>query len=277
MMSYYVYRFVDKNHRIIYVGRTNDLFTRMSTHFGKNGHLPKACYEQVHRIDYLQVETKNDMKIKELYYISRYRPLFNTVDAGEVSFELNELADAWVMMDDTNTSLLRDISILKKKNKASESKIETLESEKNKLMKKVDTRKGQVAELEKYVRYLEEKSLEKNFEEAVQLLKQEHKSIFIHVQDGKCLHVLYRSEQDEILALHFDYKTMTRHFVSIESPDKEQLYPQLTFSQLLGNALAESKVRACQEWVDVTIPSNVDIEEIHPDIFLTYCTYQIAS
>lgn len=277
-MSYYVYRFVDENHNIIYVGRTNDLFTRMSTHFGKNGHLPKACYEQVHRIDYLQVETKNDMKIKELYYISRYRPLFNTVDTGEVTFELNEPADAWVTMDEPNTSLLRDISLLKKKNKANESKIETLESEKRKLVKKVDTRKNQISELEKYVRYLEEKSLEKDFIGAVHHLKQEPKAVFIHVQDGKCHHVLYRSEgEEDISALHFDYRTFTRHFVDIESPEKEQVYPQLTFTQLLTYVLAESKVRACQEWVEVTIPSNEDIEEIHPDAFLTYCTHQLAS
>lgn len=277
MMSYYVYRFVDENHNIIYVGRTTDLSTRMSTHFGKNGHLPKACYEQVHRIDYLQVETKNDMKIKELYYISRYRPLFNSVDMGEVTFELNEFADAWVKMDDTNAPLLRDISLLEKRNKAIESKMANLESEKTELVKKVDTCKKQISELEKYVRYLEEKSLEKDFVETVQHLKQEPKAVFIHVQDGKCLHVMYRSEQDEILALHFDNRTMTRYFVSIESPDKEQLYPQLTFSQLLGTALAESKVRACQEWVEVTIPSNVDIEEVHPNDFLTFPMYQQAS
>lgn len=276
-MSYYVYRFVDANHKIIYVGRTNDLSTRMSTHFGKNGHLPKACYQQVHRIDYLQVETKNDMKIKELYYISRYRPLFNTVDTGEVSFELNEPADAWVMMDDANASLLKDISLLEKRNKAIESKIETLESEKINLVKKVNTRKKQISELEKYVRYLEEKSVEKDFVEAVQHLKQEPKAVFIHVDYGKCHHVLYRSEENEILALHFDYRTMTRHFVGIESPDKEKIYRHLPFTQLSANIFAEHKVRTCQQWVNVLVPSNIDIEEIHPNDFLTFPMYQQAS
>ena len=40
---YYVYRFLDKDNEIIYVGKTYNLETRLKTHFGKKGHLPEEC------------------------------------------------------------------------------------------------------------------------------------------------------------------------------------------------------------------------------------------
>lgn len=114
---FYVYRFLDKDLKVIYIGRTVDIKARMTQHFGKGGHLPKECYDSVHRVDFLEFKTKNDMKIKELYYIGKYRPMYNTVDNHAVSFEMNELQDVWVTYskEDIGKRLFGDSDELSKK------------------------------------------------------------------------------------------------------------------------------------------------------------------
>ena len=99
---FYVYRFLDKDLKVIYIGRTVDIKARMTQHFGNGGHLPKECYESVHRVDFLEFKTKNDMKIKELYYIGKYRPKYNTADNSAVSFVMDEIQDVWVTYSKEN-------------------------------------------------------------------------------------------------------------------------------------------------------------------------------
>lgn len=76
---YYVYRFINKNGAIIYVGKTNDLDNRIYTHIN-DGHLPLECYSQVYKIQYLIFKTKVDMDIAELYFINKFKPLYNKLD-----------------------------------------------------------------------------------------------------------------------------------------------------------------------------------------------------
>lgn len=80
-----IYRFLDKDNNIIYVGKTVDLVNRMTTHFS-GGHLDESCYEQVNKIEYIKCENQADMNIKEIYFINKYKPKFNTKDLykGEV-------------------------------------------------------------------------------------------------------------------------------------------------------------------------------------------------
>lgn len=94
MSSYYVYRFINNLNKVIYVGRTNSIVSRISTHLTK-GHLPKECYDSIKRIDYLECSTKNDMKIKELYYIGKFRPIYNSQDNHGITMSVDEIADCW--------------------------------------------------------------------------------------------------------------------------------------------------------------------------------------
>lgn len=97
---YYVYRFLNSNHEVIYVGRTNNLKGRMSSHFGKAGHLPTDCYKAVTRVDYLEMENRVDMSIVELYFIGKYRPIYNVRDnCSDVSVEINELKYPWLKFE----------------------------------------------------------------------------------------------------------------------------------------------------------------------------------
>lgn len=91
----YVYRFINEQNEVIYIGRTNNIVRRIrQQHFGTNGHLPAVCYQQTKRVEFAQVASENEAKMYELYYIEKHHPLYNKVDIGGGSFsvELPELS-----------------------------------------------------------------------------------------------------------------------------------------------------------------------------------------
>ena len=96
MQKFYVYRFKNEENEIIYVGKTKNLEQRIRTHFGKQGHLPKECYEEVRKIEFLVVEKESLMGIKELYYIAKYQPKYNVKDKSDyLLFSALEEGDKW--------------------------------------------------------------------------------------------------------------------------------------------------------------------------------------
>lgn len=80
----YVYRFIDKNNRIIYVGKTKQT---LRTRFYSHNHLPDECYQKVWYIEYIECHTEADMSMKEIYYINREHAKgnaeYNTADVSE--------------------------------------------------------------------------------------------------------------------------------------------------------------------------------------------------
>jgi excinuclease UvrABC nuclease subunit len=76
----YTYRFINKYNETIYVGYTGQTMAqRMNQHFNK-GHLPKECYREVAKIEYIKWATKSDAQIMEVYYINKYKPKFNKLN-----------------------------------------------------------------------------------------------------------------------------------------------------------------------------------------------------
>lgn len=93
--EYCIYRFLDENNQVIYIGRTsNGIRQRISQHLN-NGHLHKNVYEQIRRVDFMHCKTKEDSIIKEIYYICKYKPKYNSSNKGDVSFYINEDSDIW--------------------------------------------------------------------------------------------------------------------------------------------------------------------------------------
>lgn len=86
---YYVYKFVDKNNQVVYVGKTKRLAARMIQHFRTDGHLSDDCYDDVASVFYCQLNTKIEMDIYELYYIDKYRPNYNVMGI----YESNEISN----------------------------------------------------------------------------------------------------------------------------------------------------------------------------------------
>lgn len=75
----YVYKFLDYEDNILYIGKTNNFKNRMKQHFNINGmgHLPKECYENVAKIYYIKVDGKTNVDIYETFLINKYRPKYN--------------------------------------------------------------------------------------------------------------------------------------------------------------------------------------------------------
>lgn len=127
--KYFVYRFLDENFNVIYVGRTDNIKNRMNQHFSGRGHLPKECYDSVYRVDYLEMVNYLDMKIKELYYIGKHRPIHNTIDNTPMSVEVMETEDAWRVFTRDEIDNFVDKEILVKKNEQLRTKNRNLKKE----------------------------------------------------------------------------------------------------------------------------------------------------
>ena len=67
-MSYYIYKHLDKNGDVIYIGQTKDMKNRQGTHKHR---------EFIDRIMYIEVKTREIMDLYEKFYISKYTPKFN--------------------------------------------------------------------------------------------------------------------------------------------------------------------------------------------------------
>ncbi|MBR5225606.1 MAG: GIY-YIG nuclease family protein, partial [Clostridia bacterium] len=93
---YYVYRFIDAEGNIIYVGKSKqDLLSRFKGH----QHLPDECYRQTLKIEYIECQTEADMSIKEIYYINKYRntkAFWNIQDIATIPASV-EFSDTWHM------------------------------------------------------------------------------------------------------------------------------------------------------------------------------------
>jgi len=75
--DYFVYKFVDDNEQIIYIGKTIRLPARMVQHFKTDSHLPDGCYDNVKDVFYCLLKTKAEMDIYEIYLIDKFRPQYN--------------------------------------------------------------------------------------------------------------------------------------------------------------------------------------------------------
>lgn len=95
---YYLYRFLDEDYNILYVGRTNNLENRINQHFSFNGHIEKSCYEKVKKIEYVELKSQFDMVLKEIYYINKFLPPYNKrhVYENEKSEIILDFTDNWI-------------------------------------------------------------------------------------------------------------------------------------------------------------------------------------
>lgn len=73
----YVYRLLDKNRNILYIGKTRQLQKRLNKHLKGLTNLPKECVDKIAKIQYLRFTYVGDMDIYELYLINYYHPPYN--------------------------------------------------------------------------------------------------------------------------------------------------------------------------------------------------------
>lgn len=87
-----VYRFLDKDGKILYVGSTTQLLShRLSSH--NNGHLCDCCKLSTVKVEYIVFPTLMDIRVAELYYINKYQPPYNTQHKYEdgITYTIDQL------------------------------------------------------------------------------------------------------------------------------------------------------------------------------------------
>jgi hypothetical protein len=92
--NFYIYKFIDKNKQVIYVGKTDDIHRRINNHFNE-GHLVDECYI---RTEYIYIQTFTnyiDMNICELYYINKYNAEYNVRDKNVLGIETKIIEKKW--------------------------------------------------------------------------------------------------------------------------------------------------------------------------------------
>lgn len=85
-MKGYVYRFLNADEEIIYIGSCGDLFRRLRQHF-EHGHLGGYCYNQVLYVDYAECRSRTEAYMYEQYEIAKNQPEFN--DNGKIDEDVN--------------------------------------------------------------------------------------------------------------------------------------------------------------------------------------------
>lgn len=96
----YVYRFLNEENQVIYVGKAKEIESRINSHFNKGGHLNKECYQETKKVEYIKTGGKTETEIKEKYYICKYKPKWNKNGNREndvVSFELPK--ENWLIIN----------------------------------------------------------------------------------------------------------------------------------------------------------------------------------
>ena len=164
-----VYRFLNKDNEIIYIGKATNLKNRIATH----NHLPKSCYDERVKIEYIAFENEYEMDFAERYFIPKYKPKYNIILCDRVmSMSLSEF-DNKVWLSTEEYEKIQTQKRIEKQKLAEQKRIEKQKLaeqkriEKQKLAEQKRIEKQKLAEqklnkiknnIEWYIRCLEDKN-----------------------------------------------------------------------------------------------------------------------
>jgi len=128
-MRYCIYRFINKNNKIIYIGKTCSINPQLRfNQHSCNGHLGKECYDSVNKIEICELNSHADVNVYEPYLINIYKPKYNDDFKTEDSLTIYLPELIWIDKNDkvkntiehqenkANTRLNKGISYIKFKN-----------------------------------------------------------------------------------------------------------------------------------------------------------------
>lgn len=96
-MNFYVYRLLNSNNEVLYVGKTKNLNQRITCHKRGYSQVANLIPSGIANIEYIEMNSETDMSIKELYYISVLKPKLNVKLTVGVS--LLNFTDDWVLFE----------------------------------------------------------------------------------------------------------------------------------------------------------------------------------
>ncbi len=82
--KYYIYKFVDENDNVLYVGKSRNIKSRIQSHIREKQWIKKNC-----KVFIAETHNHADMDIYELYYINKLNPKYNIANAYNDGFSIN--------------------------------------------------------------------------------------------------------------------------------------------------------------------------------------------
>ena len=86
-----VYRFLNKDGEVIYIGKATNLKNRISNH----SHLEESCYKEVEKLEYIELQNTDEMSIYERYLINKHNPKYNIEFKNNASFSFELPEKEW--------------------------------------------------------------------------------------------------------------------------------------------------------------------------------------
>lgn len=89
--EYYLYRFLDKDNNVIYIGKTNNINRRiLREHFTNNTHLHADCYSETEKVEFIKLQNESEQVVYEASLINLERPKYNKQfnDNGKINIEI---------------------------------------------------------------------------------------------------------------------------------------------------------------------------------------------
>ncbi|WP_312288229.1 GIY-YIG nuclease family protein [Terrisporobacter sp.] len=124
MNQFYLYRFLDADGNILYIGKSINLKLRIDCHLSKVSNVPSECIDNIAAIEMLETLSQADMDFKELYYIKRYAPKYNIVfNNGDILETIDQFDNKY--WEVYNPSKVGYIATLENDLKYAEKQIET--------------------------------------------------------------------------------------------------------------------------------------------------------
>ena len=74
-----IYKFINKEGEVIYVGQTKNIKDRLMTHLRTN-FICEECYKEIEVIEHSKIEDLYNPLYVERYFITKYNPKYNTKD-----------------------------------------------------------------------------------------------------------------------------------------------------------------------------------------------------
>ena len=115
----FVYKLLDENYNVLYVGKTWDLKRRIHQHMNPNSSMfSKEDINKIKYVGYLFLKSEIQSDLREIYYINEYRPPFNKqynyeYEDRDVGIELRELEWTIINIKDLENIIITDIEVSK--------------------------------------------------------------------------------------------------------------------------------------------------------------------
>lgn len=186
-MNNCVYKFINRDNEIIYVGKAKNLKNRLSNH----NHLTDDCYKELAYIMYASFDTEHEMDFAERYYIQKLTPKYNTILSDKpISFDCDELDEKIFNVYEVNEFVvertLEQMTILKQENLSLDLDISIVELVglmhilKSKNFKNIKNKKSSIKSYD-YLLNIADKSVNKVSDEYIKSLQKKYNFLDLEI------------------------------------------------------------------------------------------------